>query len=264
MNNFTQIAYKLSLLVFISIYFLGCSEDGNSSGDSEDFSQTELQTVLETDKIAGTVDSVLAEIFLTNSVMDKSFASSNNCYSVENSQTGFVVNFNNCRLNGTNNINGKLTVVYAIVDETAAFTATYTDFYVGTLKVNGTRNYKLTSTLDENRISFTVISDMLVADESGAVISESGTKTFDFTFGDTLATSVFDFSGIWQVEANGNTYVVETVDNLKGTLNCRHLISGSFDINKNGFIINVDFGDGECDNLATITSPNGNSQEVTF
>ncbi len=250
--------------VFIMAGLQSCSEDENAPGTSEDFTQTELQTVLETDKIASTVDSVLAEIFSTERTTGKSMENSNDCYSAEFSQTGFVVSFNNCTINGTDDINGNLTITYAVENESSAFTATYSDFYIGNLKINGTRNYVLTTALDQNTIAFTVTSSMTVETEIGTLVTESGTKTFSFNFGDTLGSSTFTLTGNWKVEANGTTYMVETVDDLKGSLTCEHLIGGSMNIDKNGFIINVDFGEGQCDNTATITLPNESSQEVTF
>ena len=264
MKNSRYLAFKLWFVIFAVIGLQSCSEDENTPGTSEDFTQTELQTVLETDKIASTVDTVLAEIFLNDTTAGKSFSSSDDCYSAEFSQTGFVVSFNNCTINGTDDINGNLTITYAAENESSVFTATYADFYVGNLKINGTRNYVLTNAPDQNTDSYNVTSSMTVETEVGTLVTESGTKTFSFNFGDTLGSSTFSLRGNWKVEANGTTYMVETVDDLKGSLTCEHLIGGSMNVDKNGFIINVDFGEGQCDNQATITLPDGESQEVTF
>ncbi|PWL38911.1 hypothetical protein DKG77_11800 [Flagellimonas aquimarina] len=264
MNGLTRIIHTLLLASFAFLFLQSCSEDGITSENDVELTQTELQNILETDEAAGAVDSVLAELFANSAVAGKSSNKANDCYSAEYSQTGFVVTFNNCVLNGTENINGSLTVTYQVGNETAAFTATYADFYIGDIKVNGTRNYVLTSSLEQNTISFTVTSEMSIEMEDESIISESGTKTFSFTFGETLETSVFSLSGNWQVQANGNTYIVETVNDLTGNLTCANLTGGSMLVAKNGLIITVDFGDGTCDNLATITMPNGNTQEVTL
>lgn len=264
MNGLNRIIHALPIAAFAFLFLQGCSEDAVSSENDVELTQTELQNILETDEAAGAVDSVLAELFADNAAAGKSANKANDCYSAEYSQTGFVVTFNNCVLNGTENINGSLTVTYQVGNETAAFTATYVDFYIGNIKVNGTRNYVLTSSLEQNTISFTVTSEMSIEMEDESIISESGTKTFSFTFGETLADSTFSLSGNWEVQADGNTYVVETIDDLTGNLTCANLTSGSMRVAKNGFVITVDFGDGTCDNLATITLPNGNMEEVTL
>ncbi|MEO9513224.1 MAG: hypothetical protein ABJN84_13530 [Flavobacteriaceae bacterium] len=260
MKRLTEITFLgLSLLLFNA-----CSEDANSYGNDVELTQTELQTILETDEAAGAVDSALADIFSANTTAGKTTNKSNDCYTVEYSDTGYTAIFNNCVLNGTENINGTLTVTYDVGNESAAFTATYVDFYVGTLKLNGTRDYTLNTNVGQATISFTVISNMAVEDEDESIITENGTKTFGFTFGDTLETSYFSISGTWHVQVDGDSYMVETTSDLTGTLTCEHLTSGSMDVDKNGFTIAVDFGDETCDNLATITLPNGNTAEVTL
>ncbi|TXN35720.1 hypothetical protein FVB32_14195 [Flagellimonas hymeniacidonis] len=264
MNKLIIATRNISFLFLAFLAFQSCSEDANTYGNEQELTQVELQTILETDEIAGAADTVLAELFANNTTAGKSTNTSNDCYSTESTQTGFVVTFNNCVLNGTENINGNLTVTYEVGNESAAFTATYVDFYVGSIKVNGTRNYELTSSLDQNTISFTVTSNMTVVLEDESVISESGTKTFGFTFGENLEGSTFSLSGAWQIQANGNTYAVETTADLVGNLSCEHLTTGIMNVEKNGFSIIVDFGDGTCDNLATITLPNGNTEEVTL
>ncbi len=263
MNVITKTIKVLTLLSFTALIVQSCSEDSIPGGNDQTLTQADLQTILNTDEVAGTADNVLAELFANNAV-GKSAKGANDCYSAEYSDTGFVATFNNCVLNGTENVNGTLTVTYEVGNETAAFTATYTDFYVGDIKLNGTRSYALTSNLDENTISFTVVSDMTVEMEDGSVISENGTKTLSFTFGETLETSTFTLSGTWQVTVDGNTYVVTTIDDLQGALGCEHLTSGSMNVSKNGLLIAVDFGDGECDDIATLTYPDGTIEEITL
>lgn len=244
------------------IAFQSCSEDAIPSGEQEALTTAELQTILTTDEIAGTADNAIAELFANNGVAGK--ASTDECYTAEYSDTGFVATFNNCVLNGTDNVNGTVTVTYQVGNETAAYTATYEDFYVGNIKINGTRNYALNSDLEQGNIAFTVTSEMTVEMEDGEVISESGTKTFGFTFGEDLSTSTFSLSGNWQVEVDGNTYIVSTPNELSGTLGCEYLSSGTMNISKNGLAIVVDFGDGECDDAATLTYPDGTVEEITL
>lgn len=254
----------IALLGLTILFLNACSEDANNYDNDVELTQTELQTILETDDAAGAVDSTLAELFSANGQASKASNASNECYSVEYSDTGYVATFNNCVLNGTENINGTLTVTYAVENQSAAFTATYEDFYVGTLKLNGIRSYTLNTDAEQGTISFTVISDISIEKEDESIISESGTKTFGFIFGDGLEDSYFSISGTWQVEADGDTYIVETSTDLTGSLTCEHLTAGSMDVNKNGFTIQVDFGDGTCDNIAAVTLPNGTSSEVTL
>ena len=240
-----------------------CSEDANNDDIAEVLTQTEVQTILETDDLTGVADNALAELYAANPMSGKT-AKSNECYSAEYTDTGFTATFNNCVLNGTDNVNGTLTVVYEIGEQSAAFTATYEDFYVGTIKINGTRTFSINGNMDQNTISFSVTSNISVEMEDESVLSETGTKTFGFTFGEDLQSSSFGLSGSWTVQADGNTYAVETTEDLQGDLSCEHLTSGSMIISKNGLQVTVNFGDGECDDIATVTYPNGATEEITL
>lgn len=263
MDKLTSTLRTLSLFGITFFVLHSCSEDAIPAAGDQQLSEVELQTILTTDEAAGTVDNALAELFAGNTA-GKSAKNSNDCYSAEYTDTGFVATFNNCVLNGTENVNGTLTVTYEVGNESAAFTATYVDFYVGTIKLNGTRTYNLSSSLDQNTIAFTVTSQMSVEMEDESLITEAGTKTFSFSFGENLTDSTFSISGNWTVTADGNTYSIETIEALQGGLNCEYLVSGSMDVSKNGLEIRVDFGDGECDDVATLTYPDGTMEEINL
>ncbi len=250
-----SIAFVTSTL----IGFQSCSEDA-LPGEGEELTQAELQTILTTDEIAGAADTALAELF-AGSTAKTSTAKDGECYSAEYTETGFVATFNNCLLNGTDNVNGTVTVTYEVGEETSSFTATYQDFYVGTIKINGTRTLAFSSNNEESLMVYTVTSDMSVEMEDGSVISENGTKTMSISYGDGLA---FTLSGNWTVEAYENTYVVETLEDLQGDASCEHITAGAMTVSKNGLEVTVDFGNGECDNTATVIYPNGATEEITL
>ncbi|WP_424989043.1 hypothetical protein [Flagellimonas sp.] len=261
-----KLTLKFVSTAFIAIALIGfqsCSEDGMPN-EGEALTQEELQTILSTDDIAGAADTALAELFAGETVAKGATAKEGECYSAEYSDTGFVATFNNCVLNGTDNVNGTVTVTYEVGEEASSFTATYQDFYVGTLKINGTRTFEITGNGEQSSVSFTVVSDMTVEMEDESVISENGTKTFIIAFGDSLETTQISISGNWTVAADGNTYAVETLEDLQGSAACEYLTSGSMSVSKNGLSVIVDFGEGVCDDVATIIYPNGATEEISL
>ncbi|MCK0159565.1 hypothetical protein [Allomuricauda sp. F6463D] len=258
-----KLTLRILSIAFISgtlISIQSCSEDA-MPGEGEELTQAELQTILTTDEIAGAADTTLAELFAGNTAKTPT-AKDGECYSAEYSETGFVATFNNCVLNGTDNVNGTVTVTYNVGDEASSFTATYQDFYVGTIKLNGTRTYEISGNSGESTMTFTVMSDMSVEMEDESIISENGTKTFSITIGDSLATTVFTLSGNWTIEAEGNTYAVETLESLQGNASCEYMTTGSMTVSKNGLTVTVDLGNGACDNTATLIYPNGATEEI--
>ena len=236
---------------------------------SRTLSQTQLhfieyKTILTTDDFAGAADTALAEIFVGNSDESVTVGKESECYSTEFTETGFVATFNNCVLNGTDNINGTVTATYEVGEEMTSFTATYQEFYVGKIKVNGTRTFEVTTTTEESAVLFTIISDMSVEMEDGSLISENGTKTFTLSFGDSLERTTISIAGSWNVEADGNVYAVETLEDLQGSVACEYMTSGIMVVSKNGLAVTVDFGNGECDNRGTIIYPNGATEEIAL
>lgn len=249
------------IIAGLSLITYSCSKDAEAP-QQEALTQTELKTILEADDSSGIVDGILADIYMNDS--NNSAKSTNDCHEASYTDTGFTVVFNNCLLNGTDNVNGTLVVTYAVEENSAAFTATYDGFYVNDIELNGTRAYELSGNSDESSISFSVTSNMSVTLADGQIISENGTKTLGFMFGDTPTTSIYTIAGIWTIEAEGNTYSVAVDTTLEGNLSCAYLTKGLMTVNKNGLEIDVNFGDGSCDDIATLIYPNGATEEISL
>jgi hypothetical protein len=251
------------IIALFAVFAVSCSTDNDDPqpNEEQELSQTELNSILNTDEISGAVDIALAELYADD---NSSAKGSNECYEAVYSESGFTATFNNCVLNGTENINGTLTVVYEQESQGGIFTATFADFYVGDIKVNGSRTYTVGVGFNENSVEFSVTSDieLVFADES--TIEEVGTKTVVFTFGETLEDSSIAISGSWTLDMDGTTYVVEVTEDLIGNFGCDDLVSGLLYIGKNGLAVTVDFGDGSCDDLATVIYPNGDTDTITL
>lgn len=257
-NNICAIA--LMGLVFGGFY--SCSED-SMPPEGERLTQAELQTILTTDDIAGIADDAIADLY-NGSTEQTLMAKDNECYNAEYSENGFLATFNNCTLNGSDDVNGTIMVTYATGEGSATFTATYVDFYVGTTQISGTRTYALAVGSDENTGSFTVTSNMSVVFEDGSTIEENGSKTFTIDYDGNDETLIMGISGEWTVETDDHTYSVETIEDLEASSSCAYLVSGSMLVSKNGLEVTVDFGNGACDKKVTLIYPNGATEEISL
>ncbi|MFS4455433.1 hypothetical protein [Maribacter sp. 2304DJ31-5] len=262
MNTIMLKLKRLGMVAIVPMITFSCSDDQELS-QNEILTQTEVRTILETDDVSGVADTVLSELYMGNTASGKS-TKSNDCYTAEYSDTGYTVTFNNCVLNGTEDVNGTLTVTYNIENESASFTATFVDFYVGTIKINDTRTYSVSGNSDENSISFSVVSDMVFIMEDESTISENGTKTFGVAVGDSLESITFSIDGNWTLIIGADTYKINVTDTLEGNLGCAYLTTGSMTVDKNGLNVIVDFGDGTCDTVGTLTYPNGVEEEISL
>lgn len=245
----------------VMVFAYSCSKDTDKDTNIV-LSQAEIEAVLETDEITGGIDVALFELYNNGSSTGKTMV--NECYSAQYTDTGYVATFNNCVLNGTENINGTLTVTYDTDGEQGSFSASYVDFYVGEIKINGTRSYQLSTNGETGSVSFEVTSDLTVEMADGSEISDAGTRSFTLTFGDSLDSTTYSIAGTWAVVYDGNTYNVTVNAPLTSSVSCGYIAAGDMSVSKNGLTVNVDFGDSTCDNVATITYPNGVEEEITL
>lgn len=257
---------RMLFLFAVGTLILGlqaCSTDADEQVIPQEakLTQTEFQAVMGADEWTGAVDATLAEIYQAGNGMSGKTAF-NGCYDATYTDTGFTATFNNCVLNGTDNVNGTLVVVYNVGAETASFTATYEGFYVGDIELNGTRTFTLGTGSTQSSIAFEVSSEMSALLGDGTLITESGVKAVEITIGATLPESTFTVDGNWNLTIGDDAYSADVTSTLSGTFACAHLVSGTMDLSKNGLEIGVDFGDGTCDNVVVITYPNGAKEEL--
>lgn len=258
--------WRALFLMALGTLILGlqaCSKDADELEIPQDarLSQAEFRAVMEADQRTGSADATLAEIYLAGNGMFGKTAF-DGCYEAAYTDTGFTATFNNCLLNGTDNVNGTLVVVYHAGTETAGFTATYDGFYVGDVVLNGTRAFTLSAGAAQNSIGFEVVSEMNAGLADGTQITESGRKTVAITLGASLQDSTFTIEGSWNLTIGDTAYAADVTSPLTGNFACPHLVGGTMDLSKNGLKIAVDFGDGTCDGSVLITYPNGAREEL--
>jgi hypothetical protein len=114
---------------------------------------------------------------------------------------------------------------------------------------------------NEETISFEISSNINLEFEDGSVISESGTKVFAFVF-EEVEDTLWNLQGTWTITKDGNTYTVG--GNVSKGLTCEYWSQGAMNISVNELEVDIDFGDGTCDDQAVLTYPNGATQNVTL
>jgi len=264
MQTLFKSATKFILCSGLSLLIFNCSKDENNPlTDNTQVSSTEVKTILETDDLSSAADQVVTDLFQNGQSAKSSRLE--DCYVSEFSNTGFTVTFDNCSVEGSENITGTLMVTYTEGAETSSFTATYTDLSVGDYTINGTRSFTINAEAAGENVSFTIVSDMSIKLQDDSIIEEMGSKTIGFVL-DTqnLQNSGLSIDGDWTVKANGNTYSVNISTPLEITFGCEYAGKGIMQLNKNGLKVDVDLGDGTCDDLATVTYPDGTTEEISI
>lgn len=255
----------MALIGLALVGFFACSEDKEDLPPSEErLSQEELHVLMDADEISGIADDAIAEIYNAHPAGKSATDPGTKCYTAEYTDNGFVASFLDCTLDGTPNVSGTVAVTYSQGEGSTTFTASFEDFMVGGITLNGTRTFSLSVGSDETSGSFTVTSDMTAELEDGSTVVEAGTKTITIGYDEQDQVLTFGLSGEWTVQADGHTYTVETLDTLWGDSSCEYLNQGSVLVSKNGLEVTVDFGNGDCDDKVTVTYPNGAQEQLTL
>ena len=257
-----KFAQKTLFIAVFGILLGSCSEDqqvdlGVEAG--QELTSQDMETILDSDDLTSVMDDVLTIIYTDGFTLKSS--SSNDCYETVYNENGFVTTFTNCSFDEASSVNGTVSVVYTENQNGASFTATFTDFMIDGTTINGTRRITLNGEQSETNISFTTTSNITIELADGSEITENGTKTFSLIFEEGQDT-LYNLQGNWTITENGNTYTI--AGNVSTTFNCAYWSSGTMNVSKNGLALDVDFGDGTCDNKATVTYPNGATQEITL
>ncbi|MBX2828471.1 MAG: hypothetical protein KTR22_09915 [Flavobacteriaceae bacterium] len=103
----------------------------------------------------------------------------------------------------------------------------------------------------------TVNHELEVTFPNGLVVDFDGTRVSEWIEGvgtGTWTDNVFSVTGTRDIEFNtGFSSYAIVIDPLRREATCEHFVSGSVEITRNNGTGVLDFGDGTCDNIATLT-----------
>lgn len=251
-----------TLLVAMSLFF-SCSKDKDQIAD-DDFAlnSADLQIVLETDLIIGAADNLLTSLFVENGVAGKS-VNNNNCYDYAETETGYILTFVTCNLDGQD-VRGLIEVSYNLESEIPSFTATYSDFFINDVKIDGSRSFLFDGETNGSNLTFSVTSDVDLVLADGTLATENGTRFFGFIIANELADIAVTLNGSWNLRVGDDVYTATIIDVLKTKLSCDYISEGRLSFDKNGLTVLVDFGDGSCDANANLTYPDGTTQRISL
>ena len=275
----------IGTLVALS-FFISCNSDEKTNdGTTAAISNDEIKT---TSKIDASIEDV------TNIAEDQFNAQQN----IASKPSGMVKNFlpscatittvltNNtwtrtvdfgaegCTLGNGNMLKGKMVVSFSndFTTSTQSISYTFDGFYHNGKKLQGsktiTRSLKSTDLLaTAHPVSVSTI-DMTITFEDGTIYTRKGTLTKEMIAGyDTWFNwedNVFVITGNGATTfPNGNTLSTEITTPLEFDMACKSAfpVKGVMSITKNDATAVIDFGNGNCDTLATVTK-NGTSEEI--
>lgn len=173
--------------------------------------------------------------------------------------------------NGDHILKGKL-----IISQTAdAFTKgatrtlTFENFFADAIKVQGAQSWTNNGLNATGQWSFTkVAKDMKVSYPDGTSTSWNLSHTSTLAQGGLTLTwwdDVWNTTGtISGVNREGVSYSATTTSDLVKKATCGWVSAGTIDLNVGGNTAVIDYGNGSCDNKATVTLPNGDTFTINL
>ncbi|HET9055823.1 MAG TPA: hypothetical protein VFN30_03140 [Chitinophagaceae bacterium] len=164
---------------------------------------------------------------------------------------------------------GKIMIVFTgrLAEPGKSATTTFVNYTVNGVKIEGT--HVITNTSTSNNRSFTVeVTNAKITKQDGKWVKWSSAKSFVQTEGN--GTPRFHEDDVIVITGNKNgensegaTWSATIIDQLVRKGNCRWIVSGKVNLVRKGVTALLDYGNGDCDNKATITI-NGVTREITL
>ena len=137
-------------------------------------------------------------------------------------------------------------------------TTGFDSFFVNDNQIDGTKVVTNMGKNDDGHPYFTVnVTGVIYKANDGGTLSWNADKIREWIEGYTTRKFRDDVYLIYGsadgIRPNGDTWEREIINPLRVQLNCRFIVSGTMEIRPAGMSVRLlDFGDGECDNIATI------------
>jgi hypothetical protein len=150
-------------------------------------------------------------------------------------------------------------------------TITFNNYFVNDNQVMGTKTVTNSGFNNAGNLYFTIDvngSIILSAANGGGTITWTSQRTREFIEGAStpqISDDVYLISGTASgSSSSGRSFTASTITPVRKEMSCSWLVSGTIEFNPSGKPTRtIDFGNGNCDNKATVTI-NGNSFQITL
>ncbi len=271
---------KLSIiaLALIGLVFTSCT-DSEAVIDDTTSSEVDLKAVeeeAEVDKISDETSAIIEEAFLMeefpatkSSAIDRYLP---DCVTitvviVQNMKTVTIDFGDGCELRNGNFVSGKIILEYEKDPGVSVMKSFEFDgFTFNDKSVEGSGSILRERSNENGNPQSTRTGDVTVTWPDGSFANKNGTKIREMIEGQgtpAWGDNVFLITGNWNfTKKDGTELSAEVLEPLRRELACKFLVSGIIDLNKNENNAVLNYGDGECDDLATVSINGGEEIEI--
>lgn len=272
---------KLSMIVLalIGLMLTSCQDEGNviDPGTSEAIDLKTAETEAEVDKASEEVSAIIEEAYLNEEFPTLAKSGTDrflpDCVTitiviVQNMKTVTIDFGDGCELRNGNFVSGKIILEYEKDPEAATKMISYAfeDFYFNRKNIEGGGSILRERSNENGNPQSTKNFDVKVTWPDGSFASKVGVKVREWIEGNNTPAwgdNVFLITGNGTfTKKNGTVLSAEVVEPLRRELACKFLVSGIVNLSKNENKAVLNYGDGACDDLATISINGGEEREI--
>ena len=261
----------LMLGMALSLLSIGCNKDdnNNTTTPSSPLTAAEVKDNDEMDKVSDDVAYIAesqsdAEVAgRPASTLDNGFLGSCGSAGISTTISGSTytrtIDFGatNCTLFNGNTVRGKIIITFTndFTASTRTINYSFLNFYHNDRHIEGSRN--VVKTIVNGHPTANISLDLTVTTPSGDVYHRTGQRVREFIAGyDTLnlLDNEFSITGNWTTTfPNGTVQTATVTSPVIVKWSCAHIVQGTITITRNNNVAVLDYGNGECDDDATIT-----------
>ena len=269
MKKQSKLILLLTCLLFTVIY--SCTKDnnsGNSDSDTQSAADNSLAESTNNDVI--TISTQSEDNGTAGTIHDSAYGfmlSPCASISIDNISTPhrLIVDFgtDNCFCYDGKYRRGKILVSYTGLyrDSASSHTITFDNYYVNNYKVEGTQTVVNNGHNTAGNITFAVQVNSTITDTAGNKLTYTSTRTREWVAGESTEglfgwhDDVYSITGTASgTTFNGASFTSNITSALIVALNCRWIEKGTIEFKPSGKLTRtIDFGNGDCDNKATVT-----------
>ena len=274
-----KLTFGIIALALFGLVLTSCNESDTIQEElsTEEIDLKAAETEAEIDKVSDESSAIIEEAYLMeefpitkSNVTDRYLP---DCVTitvviVQNMKTVTLDFGEGCELRNGNFVSGKIIMSYERDPEAASKMITYSfeGFYFNRKNVEGGGSILRERSNENGNPQSTKTFDVTVTWPDGLFASKIGEKVREMIEGQSTTAwgdNVFLITGNWTfTRRNGNVLSAKIIKELRRELACKFLVSGTIELSKNLDTAILDYGDGECDDLATVSVNGGERREI--
>jgi len=274
-----KLKIALMCLTIFSLTFVSCSDNDAPIEDVEQpvIDLKSAQEEAEVELVTSATSDIVEEAFLTqefpetkSTVTDRYLP---DCVTItvvitDNIKTVTIDFGDGCELRNGNILSGKIILSYEKDREAATkmMSFMYENFYFNRKQIEGEGSILRERSNENGNPQSTKTFNVTVTWPDGTFASKEGMKVREMIEGQNThawGDNVFSITGYWKfTRKNGGLFTATITEALRRELACKFLVSGVVELTRTDIVGVLDYGDGDCDDLATISINGGPEREI--